>query len=182
MIATQIDWLMRGTPACRAALEALRSLNLPDAWIAAGLVRNAVWDERHEFPFSLPEDIDVIYFDAADPSGHREVEIESELRRLAPHLPWSVRNQARMHLHNGHAPYRSSSDAMAHWVETATAVGVRLAPDGSIEIAAPHGLADLDALILRPGPSYRDRLEIFYARQARKRWLERWPMLRLMVG
>ena len=39
----------------------------------------------------------------------------------------------------------------------------------------------LDALILRPGPAYRNRLEVFHARQARKRWLERWPMLRMVV-
>jgi uncharacterized protein len=181
MIAAQIERLMGQTPACRAGLEALAALNLPDAWIAAGLVRNVVWDERHGFPFSMPDDIDVIYFDLNDPAGGREPEIESMLRTVAPGLPWSVRNQARMHSRNGHAPYRSSTDAMAHWVETATALGVRLAPDGSLEIAAPHGLADLDALILRPGPAYRQRLNVFHARQAQKRWLERWPMLRVVV-
>ncbi|MDF2763250.1 MAG: hypothetical protein K0S81_228 [Rhodospirillales bacterium] len=172
---------MRETPNCLAALRALASLPLPDAWITAGLVRNAVWDERHGFPFSLPEDIDVIYFDPSDPAGGREAEMESMLRTLAPGLPWSARNQARMHVRNDHAPYRSSTDAMAHWVETATAVGVRLDSHGSMEIAAPHGLGDLDALILRPGPAYRNRLEVFHARQARKRWLERWPMLRMVV-
>ena len=50
-----------------------------------------------------------------------------------------------------------------------------------MEIAAQNGLGDLDAMILRPGPSYRDRLEVFYAHQAQKRWLERWPMLRLVL-
>ena len=181
MIAAQIERLMRATPACRSALAALRSIDLPDAWIAAGLVRNAVWDERHGFTFSMPEDIDLIYFGPLDPAGQREPEIESKLRILAPGLPWSARNQTRMHARNGHAPYRSSTEAMAHWVETATAVGVRLAPDGSLEIAAPHGLADLDALILRPGPAYRQRLDVFHARQSQKRWLERWPMLRMVV-
>jgi uncharacterized protein len=181
MIAAQIERLMRQTPACRSALRALHALSLPDAWIAAGLVRNAVWDERHGFPFSMPDDVDLIYFDPTDPAGDREPEIEAKLRALAPDLPWSVRNQARMHARNGHAPYRSSMDAMAHWVETATVVGVRLARDGSFEIAAPHGLADLDELILRPGPAYRHRLEVFHARQAQKRWLERWPMLRMVM-
>jgi hypothetical protein len=180
-IAGRLERLMRETPICFAALTALGSLRLPDSWIAAGLVRNAVWDERHGFPFSLPEDIDVIYFDVDDPAGHREAEFETALRTLAPGLPWSVRNQARMHSRNGHAPYASSADAMAHWVETATAVGVRLGRDRSFEIAAPHGLADLDDMILRPGPAYRSRLEVFHARQARKRWLERWPMLRMVV-
>jgi hypothetical protein len=180
-IAGRIERLMHDTPICLAALGALASARLPDAWIAAGLVRNAVWDERHGFPFSIPEDVDVIYFDAERPEPEREREIEATLHAALPDLPWSVRNQARMHLRNGHAPYRSSADAMAHWVETATAVGVRLAAAGSVEIAAPHGLGDLDALILRPGPSYRDRLEVFYARQAQKRWLERWPMLRLVL-
>jgi hypothetical protein len=63
MIAARIERLMRETPTCRAALLALHTVNLPDAWIAAGLVRNAVWDERHGFAFSVPEDIDLIYFD-----------------------------------------------------------------------------------------------------------------------
>lgn len=172
---------MRATPACRSALAALRSIDLPDAWVAAGLVRNAVWDERHGFPFSMPDDIDVIYFDPNDPAGDREPEIEAQLRALAPHLPWSARNQARMHSRNGHAPYASSMDAMAHWVETATAVGVRIARECAFEIAASHGLADLDHMILRPGPAYWQRLDVFHARQAQKRWLERWPMLRMVV-
>jgi len=89
-IVGRLERLMRQTPSCREALGALASQDLPDAWIAAGLVRNAVWDERHGFPSSFPDDIDVIYFDPSDPAGDREAEVEARLRLLAPDLPWSA--------------------------------------------------------------------------------------------
>ena len=48
-----------------------------------------------------------------------------------------------MYLHNGDQPYLSSTDAMTHWPETVTAVGVRPGRDGEIEVEAPFGLDDL---------------------------------------
>src|SRR5688500_18269416 len=104
-IAGRIERLMHDTPICLAALGALASARLPDAWIAAVMMDNAVRDERHGFPFSIPEDVDVIYFDTERPEPEREREIEATLHAALPDLPWSVRNQSRMHLRNGHAPY-----------------------------------------------------------------------------
>ena len=164
----------------RPALEALRATRAPDCWMAAGVIRNAVWDGFHGRRPSIPEDIDAIYFDPSDLSLAREARIEEELRRAMPELPWSVRNQARMHLRNGHAPYRSSSHAMAHWVETVTAIAVRLGRDGAFEMAAPLGLVDLEQLILRPGPAYLDRLDVFHARLEKKGWRLRWPRMRVV--
>ena len=51
-------------------LRAARALALPDWCIAAGFVRNRVWDHLHGIvPARLPADIDVIYYDAGDPLG-----------------------------------------------------------------------------------------------------------------
>ncbi len=44
-------------------LHALRSLDIPQGFIGAGFVRNAIWDELHERVKPTPlNDIDVIYF------------------------------------------------------------------------------------------------------------------------
>lgn len=158
-------------------LRLVRDLGLPDGWIGAGLIRNAVWDRMHGRDPLPPADIDVVFFDAADASTARDDALEERLRREAPDLPWSVTNQARMHAHNGHAPYRSTADALAHWVETATAVAARLTEAGRVEILAPHGLADLFALIARPTPAYRAKLDVFRARVEGKGWRQRWPRL-----
>src|SRR5919197_5198152 len=111
-------------------LRAARDLRLPDWCIAAGFVRNRVWDHLHGIsPPRPPVDIDVLYFDTSNPSKEREVEYERRLEALLPGLPWQVRNQARMHVWKDLPPHTSTSDAMIYWLETVTAVGVRLEDD-----------------------------------------------------
>lgn len=83
-----------------------------------------------------------------------------------------------MHLRNRDAPYADAADAMRHWTETATAVGVRLTPDDRLEVNAPFGLDDLFGLRLVPGPAFLGaRRAIFDARVCAKRWLARYPRL-----
>ncbi|WP_394223745.1 nucleotidyltransferase family protein [Alteromonas gracilis] len=44
-------------------LQALRDLDLPQGYIGAGFVRNAIWDELHNRATTTPlNDIDVVYF------------------------------------------------------------------------------------------------------------------------
>src|SRR3982750_1792949 len=94
-------------------LRAARTLALPDWCIAAGFVRNRVWDHLHGVvPARLPVDIDVIYFDAADVSREREAEFERRLDVLLPGLPWQVRNQARMHVWKDLPQHRDTADSM----------------------------------------------------------------------
>ena len=45
--------------------------------------------------------------------------------------PWQVRNQARMHVWKDLPQHRSTADSMIYWLETVTAVGVRLEADDS---------------------------------------------------
>jgi hypothetical protein len=173
--------ILQRDPRLPRALAALAALDLPDAWIGAGAVRNPVFDHLHGLAPSALADIDVAWFDAEDASPERDAALEVELCRRAPGLPWSVRNQARMHARNGHAPYTGAVHAIGHWVETVTAVGVRLDRHGVIEVAAPHGLDDLFSLVLRPVPAYRDRLDVFHARIAAKGWHDRWPRLTIRI-
>jgi hypothetical protein len=167
----------------RAALTTLAAHGPPGAWIGAGLLRNAVWDRvSGGDPAALPPaDLDVVFHDPGDATPARDAAAEARLRAAAPGLPWSVKNQARMHARNGHAPYADLADAIAHWPETATAVAARLGPAG-VEILAPHGLADLSALILRPTPAHRADPAALLARLAAKGWRARWPGLRVALA
>jgi hypothetical protein len=173
--------LVAGAPWRRRALEAVAALDLPDCWIGASFVRAPVWDALHGHaePTSL-DDIDVVYHDPACLDPTAEAQAEARLRDLMPGLPWSVRNQARMHLRNGDAPYESTADALRHWLETPTAVAVRLGKDGTPELLAPLGLDDLVNLILRPTPcAQAHRVAAFHERVERKGWLGKWPKVRL---
>jgi hypothetical protein len=174
----QVAALMLADPRRMRMLRSVRALQLPDCWVGAGFVRSAVWDHLHgRAPGEVGSDIDVVWYDPQRTGGAFDSAIEHQLARDNPEAPWSVKNQADMHERNGDRPYGSTADAMAHWPETATAVAVRL-QDGAIEIAAPFGLEDLFALVLRPTPPFRgDKLPVFHGRIATKRWLERWPKL-----
>src|SRR5262249_30677811 len=123
-------------------LGAVADLQLPDGWIGAGFVRNAVWDALTGRGPAALNDVDVVYFDRTDLSAERDRSIEADLVRAVATVPWSVKNQARMHVRNGDPPYRDCSDAIAHWPETATAVAARLS-GGRVELVAPHGVGDL---------------------------------------
>ena len=162
-------------------LRAVRALALPDWCIAAGFVRNRVWDHLHgTVPPRAPVDIDVLYFDATDISKDREIEHEKRLDTLLPGAPWQVRNQARMHVWKDLPPHRSTADAMTYWLETVTAVGVRLEADDRITVVAPLGTDDLLGLCCRPTAFGRTRRDEYEARVASKRWRELWPKVRFL--
>ena len=164
-----------------AILRAVRDLGLNDWVIGAGFARNRVWDwlsgRTDKTPFA---DIDVLYHDQADIRVKREKQLEERLRAVMPDVPpWSVKNQARMHLRNGDPPYGSTEDALRFWLETPTCVAVRLEGGSSLTILAPHGLADLFSLVVRPTPSDRQRIEAYRQRMVEKNWTARWPRLRI---
>ncbi|MBV8191428.1 MAG: nucleotidyltransferase family protein [Alphaproteobacteria bacterium] len=162
-------------------LRAARSLGLPDWCIAAGFVRNRVWDRLHGIaPPRPPVDIDVLYFDASDLSKEREAEHEGQLHALLPDAPWQVRNQARMHVWKNLPPHRDTADAMTYWLETVTAVGVRLEADDRLTVVAPLGTDDLLGLRCRPTAFGRTRRDEYEARIAAKRWRELWPKVRFV--
>lgn len=176
-----IPALLRADPMRWHLLGLVAALGLPDAWIAAGFVRNAVWDALHNRkPKPLDTDVDVIWFDSECMDHRRDLEIEDQLRARAPDFVWSVKNQARMHLRNGDLAYRSATDAMCHWPETATAIAARYVSDACCDIAAPLGTDDLLNLIVRPTRRFiEERRGIFDKRVQDKQWLARWPKLRL---
>jgi hypothetical protein len=178
---TRLRELIERDPARMRMLAQVRALALPDCWIGAGFVRNAVWDALHQRPPAPPRgDVDVIWHDPVRCSASVDRAIEARLRAADGGVNWSVKNQARMHIGNGDAPYGSACEAMRHWPETATAVALRLDAAGAIEIAAPYGLDDLFEGIVRPTLRFvLDKREVFDARWQGKNWLGEWPLLRL---
>ncbi len=161
-------------------LRAARSLALADWCIAAGFVRNRVWDHLHGIVPPRPTaDIDVLYYDADDLSKETEQAFEGRLATLVP-APWQVRNQARMHLWKGLPQHKSTSDAMTYWLETVTAVGVRLEADDRLTVVAPLGTDDLLGLCCRPTEFGRTRRDEYDGRIVAKRWRELWPKVRFL--
>lgn len=175
-----IEDVMRADPWRMEALACARSLALPDWGIGAGFVRNAVWDRLNGYSQPTPlADIDLLYFDPRDLSPNREKVCEAELSTLMSGAPWEVRNQARMHLRNGDAPYRGTADALRYWLETVTAVAVRLGADDSLTVLAPLGLGDLMDLRVRPTAAGRRRIAEYSQRMRAKDWPTIWPALRV---
>jgi hypothetical protein len=169
------------------ALEAARSLNLRSWCIGAGAIRNLVWDNLHGFKTeTMPEDIDLVFHDASDLSSERERLLEKALAQAEPAFRWEAVNQASVHhwLKSQGAlevqPYQTLVEGIASWPEVATCVGVTLSPFGKIEVLAPHGLADLFEMLVRWNPGCVSK-EVYLERIAKKRFAERWPMVKVLA-
>lgn len=157
-------------------LDAVREVGPPGAWVAAGFVRNKVWDALHGYlrP-SLLNDVDVIYFDPKNQTVESEKAFEAALMEVMPLAPWSVSNQARMHKTFSAPPALATLDAMRYWPETATALAVRKARNEPVRFVACYGLEDLLGLTVRPTPGFD--IETYRSRIAKKNWPSVWPKL-----
>ncbi|TDQ27927.1 nucleotidyltransferase family protein [Tenacibaculum caenipelagi] len=156
-------------------LEAVKSLSLPDCWIGAGFVRNKIWDYKHNRTRTSLNDIDVIYFDENNASRESDLLLEEKLSAMIPSVNWSVKNQVRMSIRNGHLPYKNCCEAISYWPETATAIAVQLSSDNQIKIIAPYGLNDLFNLVVKPTPNFD--LTTYRTRVTNKGWKNTWEKL-----
>lgn len=177
--AERVISILRADPLRWRLLGLVASLELPDCWVGAGFVRNAVWDHLHgRPPGQLSGDIDVVWHDPARAEVAIDRHLEAALSVAEPAAAWSVKNQARMHRRNGDAPYGSTAEAMRGWPETATAVAARRCGADGCEVAAPFGLGDLLGLVLRPTPRFTGEKRGVYERRAEaKGWVSLWPRL-----
>ncbi|MBU3004490.1 nucleotidyltransferase family protein [Paraglaciecola arctica] len=177
--------LLEDDPDRMAVLKAVATLTLPDCWVAAGFVRNLVWDHLHQKKTEL-NDVDVIYYSQPDPESDTLCETRShlgdiatqQLKSLLPQVNWQVKNQALMHKKHLHSRYLNSTDAMTFWPEQETAIAVKIDPRGGIAINAPFGLSSLFAQQITFNPKADER--VFRNRIAEKSWLTTWPKLQLV--
>jgi len=172
----QVLAIIAADPWAMDMLRLARRLSLPDWIIGAGFLRSLVWDRLCGFTARTPlNDIDIVFFDTADTGRARENAAELQLAAWCPDQVWSVRNMARMHIKNREAAYSSIEDAVGHWLETPTAVGIGVNADDSLRLVAPHGVSDLLAGRVRPTPNGQRKIGEYRARVAAKNWPARWP-------
>ncbi len=160
------------------ALSVVEKLNLPDWLIAAGFVRNLIWDDCFSKQTQV-NDIDVIYFCREDMSEARDELLEEQLKAICPEFPWSVKNQARMHIKNGDDPYQDTLDAMRYWPEKQTSIGVKLDAGGNVDVKHCFDIDIQFSGQINRNPA-RSK-EIFERRVSAKRWVDIWPDLIITI-
>ena len=164
-----------------AVLAIIRDLDLADAWLAAGAVRNFIWNQLSGRPgFDARTDLYLVFYDPAI-SYEETQQIEQELKKVYPQYAWEVKNQVYMHQHSpGTAPYRSACDAVSKYPEQCTALAVRLREDGQLELFLPYGTRDIEDFIVQPTPHFLaspERLAVYTERMNKKNWQAKWPRL-----
>ena len=138
-----IQWIEKDSFRMRA-LECVFKSEIPQAFLAAGFVRNLVWDALHNKETPTPlNDLDVIYFDLDESDPERYKAYELKLQELMPEANWQVRNQAMMHERNGDRAYTDLIDAMSFWPEKETAVAIRQLARGEYQCLSSFGFDSL---------------------------------------
>jgi len=191
----------RENPLNDALLRRLPVLGLPQGFLTAGSLFQAVWNRLSDRPAAAGvRDYDVFYFDNSDLSWEAEDRV---IRRVAeatvnllpppqaapgagpgarPAATVEVRNQARVHLwyrdrFGGDYPrLECATDGIDRYLIPCTSVGISL-EDGALY--APNGFEDLWAGVLRPNPLLPD-LPLF--RRKAESYRARWPWLRVVEG
>jgi hypothetical protein len=162
-------------------------LGLPGWYLVAGCLYQTVWNVVTGQP---PEagilDYDLAYFDASDLSWRAENAVIQAGHKLFSDLPAPVqiRNQARVHLWYEQKfgvpcpPHESTEAAIDTFEATTACLGVRLQPSGQWRVYAPHGLADVFSLTVRPNPVLAP-CHVYQAKAAR--WQRQWPSLTVLA-
>jgi hypothetical protein len=155
----RLEAIIRADAGLMRLLERLRPLGLPQWRLVAGCLYQTVWNVLTDTPYGTGiKDYDLIYHDDSDLSWQAE---DAVIRRVAAATgdcvgPVEARNQARVHLwfpqRFGCAYPRlgSADESLRYYASIVHAVGVRLEPDGALDIAAPFGLDDMFAMRIRP--------------------------------
>ena len=180
-LASELTDLLRSDPWIMDLLRAVRAIHLHEWCIAAGVIRNKVWDHLHgHSDRTPPADIDVLFYDRDRTDALYEAEIETRLAAIVPGVRWEAVNQAAVHSYTKEAPYQSIEQAMSRWADPVTAVGAHLTHEERIVITAPFGLRDLFGLLVRPNLVTPEAAAVYRERMTTKRWIERWPKLTIL--
>ncbi len=182
VLRRRFEAVIRADPDLMTLLARLRAIGLPQWRLVAGCLYQTVWNVLTARPRGTGiKDYDLIYFDGADLSWAAE---DAVIRAVAAATegcvgPVEVRNQARVHLwfeRRFGAPYprlTSADEALSRYASVVHAVGVRLEHDGRLDVAAPFGLDDLFAMVVRPNRALDNAAShAEKARRARSIWPE----------
>ncbi len=175
--------IVQRNPVNAAILERLPQLGVPQLYLVAGCLFQAVWNVRSGRPAGQGiRDYDLFYWDA-DTSYEAEDAVIRRAEALFADLNvrTEVRNQARVHLWFGEKyglprpAILSSKESIRQFLVLCTCLGI----SASGEVYAPHGFDDLGHGILRPNPL--NRTPALYAAKVAD-YQARWPWLRLADG
>jgi len=170
--------LIQNDPERMRVLSIVSQLGLPDCYVAAGFIRNLVWDSIYSTNTAL-NDIDIVFYNKSDLNNVIEKQISDQLNEQYPGTLWEAKNQAFMNSRNGDSPYTSSLDAMSYWPEKETAIGAALDMHNSITIVSAFGLEGLfSGKISHNKERSKD---VFMKRVHTKKWLTVWPKLQVVL-
>ena len=174
---------VRASSSLMEVLQGMRALGLPDWRLVSGCVYQTIWNALTDrAPDYGLKDYDAVYFDPDTSYEAEDVFIRRAAAAFAPPLDRmvEVRNQARVHLWfeaKFGEPYSALSctdEALERFLCPAFAIGIRLDDDDAISIAAPFGLEDAFAMVLRPNPRrpFNGPSLVRVAQSAGARWPE----------
>ena len=174
---------IQADPEMMTVLAIIRDLDLVDSWLAAGAVRNFIWNQLSGKPwFDATTDLDLVFYDP-EISYEETLQIEQELKKTYPQYAWEVKNQVYMHSHNPNTQsYQSATDAIAKYPERCTAIAARLNEQGHLDLFLPYGTADIEQFIVQPTPHFAAdpaRMKVYRDRMAKKDWTSKWLQLRV---
>lgn len=161
-------------------------LDLPGWYLTAGCVFQTVWNVvTGRPPGEGIKDYDLFYFNDSDLGWDAENEVIQAGERTFRGLPAvvEIRNEARVHLWYEDRfgvpcpPYTSTEAAIDSFAATTCCVGIRLDSGDRWRVYAPHGLADVFNLVVRPNPVLAPR-SVYDAKT--RRWREQWPELTVL--
>ncbi|MGT2912138.1 nucleotidyltransferase family protein [Streptococcus cameli] len=183
MMKEKMKQLLASDPDIQCILRILAKLQLQDAWLCAGTVRNFLWNHLSGKPaFDKETDIDLIFYDKKI-SWEETSKIEENLKIRYPQYKWELKNQVDMHIHSPNTlPYQSARDAMSKYPETCTAIGIRYTGENDMELFLPYGIESITSFLIEPTPHFREdpqRMAVYKERLAKKDWFSKWPQLRI---
>jgi hypothetical protein len=183
---TRFEAALRRNYTLTEVLSRAAAMELPDWYLVAGCLYQTVWNVATGQP---PEagilDYDLAYFDDSDLSWDAEDAVIQAGCKIFTGLPAPVqiRNQARVHLWYEQKfgvpcpPHDSTEAAIDTFEATTACLGVRTEPGGRWRIYAPHGLADVFNLVVRPNPVLAPR-DVYQTKTTR--WRRQWPSLTIL--
>lgn len=139
-------------------LDYIAKLNLPNFYIASGVIFQTVWNYYDEKPLNNGiKDIDIVYYDTENVSKEYEDMLENNIIKQFKDMNYEfdIHNEARMHLwqkaneNKNIKYYRNSEEAINQWIATVQAVGITKEKE-SIKVYAPYGLSDIFSKTIRP--------------------------------
>lgn len=156
-------------------LRVINSIESEKLYLTGGTLRNIVWNYLHDYEENYEiEDCDIIFYNSFQLSKNYEDSIRTTLNTICSDFQWSVKNQARMHIRNGHLPYLNINEALKAFPETCSSFALST----NWEIIAPYGLTDLLNFKIKPTPfCKKNEYDIFFKRVSQKKWLQKWPNL-----